>query len=54
MEFQEDDVARIGVLPRYGNAESIKWFTVQNGFSWHKFNSFEDGDEVRSLELSTS
>ncbi|KAK1289617.1 hypothetical protein QJS10_CPB18g01070 [Acorus calamus] len=46
--YERDDGqrSRIGVMPRYGDAESIKWFGVKNHCSYHIIDSFEDGDEV--------
>ncbi|KAF8689841.1 hypothetical protein HU200_041472 [Digitaria exilis] len=38
--------SRIGVMPRRGNAESIRWFDVDNHCSYHLINCFEDGNEV--------
>ncbi|KAL7188487.1 hypothetical protein ACSBR1_038364 [Camellia fascicularis] len=38
--------ARIGVMPRYGNANSIKWFEVEPSIVFHIINCFEDGHEV--------
>ncbi|CAD6337583.1 unnamed protein product [Miscanthus lutarioriparius] len=47
--FIENDMngkSRIGVMPRFGDAESIIWFDVENHCSYHLFNCFEDGNEV--------
>ncbi|CAL5036938.1 unnamed protein product [Urochloa decumbens] len=47
--FIENDMngkSRIGVMPRFGDAESIMWFDVGNHCSYHLFNCFEDGNEV--------
>ncbi|KAL6898100.1 hypothetical protein ACP4OV_006696 [Aristida adscensionis] len=47
--FIENDMngeSRVGVMPRFGDAESIVWFDVENHCSYHLFNCFEDGDEV--------
>ncbi|MFQ6657755.1 hypothetical protein Gotur_027298 [Gossypium turneri] len=38
--------ARIGIMPRYGSADSIQWFKVKPNCTFHLFNCFEDGDEV--------
>ncbi|KAJ6669993.1 BETA-CAROTENE DIOXYGENASE [Salix viminalis] len=42
-------------MPRYGNADSIRWFEVEPNCTFHILNCFEEGDEVvvrgcRSLE----
>ncbi|KAG0512946.1 hypothetical protein BDA96_10G058800 [Sorghum bicolor] len=47
--FIENDMngkSRIGVMPRFGDAESIIWFDVENHCSYHLFNCFEDENEV--------
>ncbi|KAJ1258158.1 hypothetical protein BS78_10G053000 [Paspalum vaginatum] len=47
--FIENDMngkSRIGVMPRFGDAESIIWFDVENHCSYHLFNCFEDEHEV--------
>ncbi|RLM54222.1 hypothetical protein C2845_PM10G03560 [Panicum miliaceum] len=47
--FIENDMngkSRIGVMPRFGDAESIIWFDVENHCSYHLFNCFEYGNEV--------
>ncbi|KAK2970502.1 hypothetical protein RJ640_013574 [Escallonia rubra] len=36
----------IGVMPRYGDANSVCWFDVKRSSAFHVFNCFEDGDEV--------
>ncbi|OEL12993.1 Carotenoid 9,10(9',10')-cleavage dioxygenase 1, partial [Dichanthelium oligosanthes] len=38
--------ARIGIMPRFGNADSVRWFDVENHCSYHLINCFEDGNEV--------
>ncbi|RLM55043.1 hypothetical protein C2845_PM10G03550, partial [Panicum miliaceum] len=47
--FIENDMngkSRIGVMPRFGDAEPIIWFDVENHCSYHLFNCFEGGNEV--------
>ncbi|KAL8109879.1 carotenoid 9,10(9',10')-cleavage dioxygenase 1-like [Apium graveolens] len=46
IKFEDKEYARIGVMPRYGDAESIQWFDVQPSSAFHVVNCFEDGDEV--------
>lgn len=46
VEFEPEGVMRFGVLPRYGSSDSIKWFQVAPGFTFHFMNSYEDGNEV--------
>ncbi|XVF89187.1 hypothetical protein PTKIN_Ptkin19aG0109900 [Pterospermum kingtungense] len=46
LKYEKEGYARIGVMDRYGDGDSIKWFEVQPNCTLHIFNSFEDGDEV--------
>ncbi|CAJ1973892.1 unnamed protein product [Sphenostylis stenocarpa] len=46
IKYNKEEYARIGVLPRYGDANSIKWFKVEPNCTFHIINSFEDGHEV--------
>ncbi|KAB2629621.1 carotenoid 9-10-cleavage dioxygenase-like [Pyrus ussuriensis x Pyrus communis] len=46
LEYNHEEYARIGVMPRYGNADSIRWFKVEPNCTFHIINCFEDGDEV--------
>ncbi|MED6205397.1 hypothetical protein PIB30_017209 [Stylosanthes scabra] len=46
IEYEKDKYARIGIMPRYGDSDSIKWFEVEPNNTLHLINSFEDGDEV--------
>ncbi|KAJ0986072.1 hypothetical protein J5N97_004428 [Dioscorea zingiberensis] len=45
IKYEKESYARIGVMPRYGDAESIKWFHVQPYRTFHLINAYEDGDE---------
>ncbi|XVF89183.1 hypothetical protein PTKIN_Ptkin19aG0109500 [Pterospermum kingtungense] len=46
IKYEREGYARIGIMPRYGDADSIKWFKVKPNCTFHIINSFEDGDEV--------
>ncbi|KAK7282982.1 hypothetical protein RIF29_12147 [Crotalaria pallida] len=46
IKYDKEEYARIGVMPRYGDADSIKWFEVEPNCTFHIINSFEDGNEV--------
>ncbi|KAM2544464.1 hypothetical protein TB1_016149 [Malus domestica] len=46
MKYETEGYARIGVMPRYGNAESVKWFVVQTNCTFHFLNCFEEDNEV--------
>ncbi|XP_044511534.1 carotenoid 9,10(9',10')-cleavage dioxygenase-like [Mangifera indica] len=46
VKYENEGRSRIGVIPRYGNANSAKWFEVKRHCSLHPINRFEDGHEV--------
>ena len=46
IRYETEGYARIGVMPRYGDAKSIRWFEVEPCAALHMINCFEDGDEV--------
>jgi carotenoid cleavage dioxygenase len=38
--------ARIGLLPREGNANDVKWISIDPCYIFHPMNAYDDGDEV--------
>ena len=46
IKYVKKEYARIGVMPIYGDADSIKWFEVEPAAAFHIVNCCEDGDEV--------
>jgi carotenoid cleavage dioxygenase len=44
--WDPDNGCRIGVLPRYGDDDSIRWFEIEESFLFHVANAWEEGDEV--------
>ncbi|KAJ9168269.1 hypothetical protein P3X46_019817 [Hevea brasiliensis] len=46
IQYNKEDYARIGIMPRYGDADSIQWFEVEPNCTFHILNCFEDGHEV--------
>ncbi|CAL5088922.1 unnamed protein product [Urochloa decumbens] len=46
IQFEKESYARIGVMPRYGDADSVIWFDVEPFCMFHLINCFEEGDEV--------
>ncbi|KAK4849823.1 hypothetical protein QYF36_001143 [Acer negundo] len=46
VKFQKDGYAKIWVMPRYGDADSIPWFEVQPHWTFYRLNYFEDDNEV--------
>lgn len=53
IKYDKDGYARIGVMPRYGDANSVRWFDVQPSCVFHLINCFEDNDEVVSVLFIT-
>lgn len=51
IKYDKDGYARIGVMPRYGDANSVRWFDVQPSCVFHLINCFEDNDEVVPVQL---
>nr|XP_043613814.1 carotenoid 9,10(9',10')-cleavage dioxygenase 1-like [Erigeron canadensis] len=46
IKYNKEGYARIGVMPRYGDGDSVKWFQVKTCCVFHLINTYEDGDEV--------
>jgi len=46
IRFDASLKARFGVLPRFGDADSIRWFEFSPCFLYHVVNCWEEGDEV--------
>jgi len=44
--FESDKPSRIGVMPRYGKNDDIKWFDVDTSWVFHVLNAYEEGDDV--------
>jgi carotenoid cleavage dioxygenase-like enzyme len=44
--FDGGVASRFGVIPRYGSADSIRWFEADPCFIYHSVNAREEGDEV--------
>ena len=38
--------ARVGLLPREGEAEDVRWFDVESCYVFHPLNAYDDGDKV--------
>lgn len=49
--YDKESYARIGVMPRYGNADSIKWFEVATSCTFHNINCFEDEDDEVQIKF---
>jgi carotenoid cleavage dioxygenase len=46
LQFAPELGARIGILPRHGTGDEIKWFEVPTCWVFHTLNAYEDGAEV--------
>jgi carotenoid cleavage dioxygenase-like enzyme len=46
LKFDAGIPSRFGVIPRFGQAESIRWFDAHPCFIYHSVNSWEEGDVV--------
>jgi carotenoid cleavage dioxygenase len=44
--FHPELPTRLGVLPRRGAPESIRWFEAESTYVLHWVNAYEDGDEI--------
>ncbi|XP_052164052.1 carotenoid 9,10(9',10')-cleavage dioxygenase 1-like isoform X3 [Oryza glaberrima] len=46
LDYEAESYARIGVMPRYGDADSVIWFDVEPFCTIHLVNCFEEHNEV--------
>ena len=46
VDFEPQHGSRIGVMPRYGSDDDIKWFDVETGVVIHTANAWNEGSEV--------
>jgi carotenoid cleavage dioxygenase len=44
--FHPDLPTRLGVLPRKGTPDQIRWFEAESTYVLHWVNAYEDGDEI--------
>ena len=44
--WNPDYQARVGVLPRNGTADQVRWFDVEPCYVFHPLNAYEDGDTI--------
>ena len=44
--WDPDNGCRIGIVPRSGDDNTIRWFEIEESFLFHVANAFEEGDEV--------
>jgi carotenoid cleavage dioxygenase len=46
VDFEPQYGSRIGVMPRFGTDEDVRWFDVETGVVIHTANAWDEGDEV--------
>ncbi|KAK4388832.1 Carotenoid 9,10(9',10')-cleavage dioxygenase 1 [Sesamum angolense] len=46
IKYNKKGYARIGIMPRYGDADSVHWFEVEPSCTFHIINCYEEDDEV--------
>ncbi len=46
VSFARDLPSRFGILPRHGDAASVRWFEADPTYIYHSVNAWEDGDEI--------
>jgi carotenoid cleavage dioxygenase len=44
--WDDDHVARVGVMPRDGGDADVEWFEVDPCYVFHPMNAYDDGDNV--------
>jgi carotenoid cleavage dioxygenase len=46
IKFDGTQPSRFGIVPRYGQAQEVRWFTAKPAYMLHVVNAWEEGDEV--------
>ena len=46
LSMARDRASRIGVVPRFGSNDDIRWFEVEPFFMYHVINAWEEGDTI--------
>lgn len=44
--WDPDRPARVGLLPRDGGADNVRWFEVEQCYVYHPLNAFDDDDRI--------
>lgn len=44
--FYPELPARFGIVPRHGDAASVRWFEAEPCYIYHTINAWEEGDEI--------
>ncbi|CAK9144523.1 unnamed protein product [Ilex paraguariensis] len=51
IRYDKKGYVKIGVMPRYGDADSIQWFEVDPSSVFHIVNCFENGDKSSRISI---
>jgi carotenoid cleavage dioxygenase-like enzyme len=46
IRWEPERGTRLGVIPRFGQAEEIRWFEIDTAYVVHFFNAWDDGDKI--------
>jgi carotenoid cleavage dioxygenase len=46
LAFEPKQAARVGILPRHGKGDEVKWFDISQCYIFHTLNAHDEGDEV--------
>ena len=46
VDFEPQYGSRVGVMPRYGTDQDVKWFDVETGVVIHTANAWDEGNEI--------
>ncbi len=44
--FRKDLPSRFAIIPRFGNADEVRWFEAEPCYIYHTINCWEEGDEI--------
>jgi carotenoid cleavage dioxygenase-like enzyme len=44
--WEPDKGTQVGIMPRNGNAEDVRWFSGPPCMAWHLMNAFNDSDRI--------
>ena len=46
VQFHADMPSRFAIIPRFGQAQDIRWFEAEPTYTLHWLNAYEEGDEI--------
>ncbi len=46
VQWKPENGTRVGVMPRMGTAEDLKWFEIESGHVQHFWNGWQDGNRI--------